>query len=199
MSRFYRWRWRGSGPNLSACRVCITFDDGCCVFPLWYEWKIVLLPTEIQRISEFTGKDPSEFIDTTPLTPPQLEDYVDSGNEDPMWARLFSLWTQPSGFKDECPFVTAEGCSLPYEVKPFLCQAYPLDFNVTDGTIFIDDKTSCLLLKGARSISEALACFGDDWDNLQSRFKIFRHDFLSLLDTIEGLEARGSGQESLKP
>ena len=193
MDMFYRWRWRNSGPNLSACRVCITFDDGCCVFPLWDEWKIVLLPAEMQRISEFTGKDPSEFIDTTPLTPPQLEDYIDPGNEDPLWARLFSLWTQPSGFKDKCPFVMAEGCSLPYEVKPFLCQAYPLDFNITAGTLFVPEETDCPMLQSSRSLHEVLACFGDDWDSLQSRFEAFRQDFISLLNTLEGLEVAKCG------
>jgi hypothetical protein len=185
MDRFYRWKWRSSGPNLSACRVCITFDDGCCVFPLWDEWKIVLLPAEIRRISEFTGKAASEFIDITPLTLPQLEDYIDPGKEDPLWARLFSLWTQPSGFKDKCPFVMAEGCSLPYHVKPFLCQAYPLDFNITAGTISVPEETDCHVLQSSGSLHEALACFGDDLYSLQRRFEEFRQDFILLLNTLD--------------
>ena len=83
--------------------------------------------------------------------------------------------------------------SLPYHVKPFLCQAYPLDFNIAAGTIFVPEETDCPMLQSSRSLHEVLACFGDDWDNLQSRFEAFRQDFISLLNTLDGLKvAKGS-------
>jgi Fe-S-cluster containining protein len=148
-------------------------------------WKITLLPEEVQLISKYTGKAPSEFIDTTPLPLSQLEDYNQFAAEDPPWSRLFSLWAQPSGFKNNCPFVRSEGCMLPYRVKPFLCRVYPLDFSITDGNIFLPVETDCQLLKSGGSINSVLACFNDDWESLQCRFEIFRHDFLSLLNTLE--------------
>jgi hypothetical protein len=192
VARFYR-RWKKqpvSKTSLSACHVCIASDSGCCVFPLYDGWKITLLPTEVQLISEYTGKDPSEFIDTTPLPLSQLEDYNQGIAKDPPWSRLFSLWAQPSGFKNNCPFVRTEGCMLPYQVKPFLCQVYPLDFSITDGNIFLPEETDCPLLKSGGSINSVLACFDDDWESLQCRFETFRHDFLSLLNMLEGTAAR---------
>lgn len=145
-----------------------------------------MLPAEVQRIAEFTGKDPSEFIDTAPLTVSQLEDCLAFSTEDPLWARLFSLWTHPGGFKNSCPFVKAEGCSLPYQVKPFLCQAYPLDFNITAGTIFVPEKTDCPMVQSGKSLHEVLACFGDEWENLKRRFESFRRDCISWLNALEG-------------
>ena len=184
---YRRWKKRPvSKSNLSACRVCIASDGGCCVFPLSDGWKIILLPTEVQLISEYTGKDPSEFIDATPLPSSQQEDYNQFNAKDPLWSRLFSLWTQPSGFKNNCPFVQSEGCSLPYQVKPFLCRVYPLDFNITDGNIFLPVETDCLMLMSVGSINSVLSCFDDDWESLQCRFEAFRHDFLSLLNMLEG-------------
>lgn len=182
-------RWKKSSASQSrlfTCHVCIASDGGCCVFPLSYGWKIILLPTEVPLLLEYTSKAPSEFIDTTPLPLAQQEDYNQIDAKDPLWSRLFSLWTQPSGFKNNCPFVHTEGCSLPYQVKPFLCRVYPLDFNITDGTIFLPVETDCLLLKSVGSINSVLACFDDDWESLQCRFDTFRSDFLSLLHVLEG-------------
>jgi Fe-S-cluster containining protein len=188
LSRPYR-RWKkrpASKSSFSVCRACIASAGGCCVFPLSDGWKIILLPAEVQLISEYTGKAPSEFIDTTPLPLLQQEAYNQFTAKDPLWSRLFSLWTQPSGFKNNCPFIQSEGCFLPYEVKPFLCRVYPLDFNITDGNIFVPVETDCLLLKSVGSINSVLACFDDDWGSLQGRFEAFRHDFLSLLNMLDG-------------
>lgn len=187
LARFYQWwkKWSAGNSSPAICRACIA-SDGCCVFPLFDGWKIILLPTEVQRIAAFTGKDPSEFIDTTPLPLSQREDYLRLSVEDPLWSRLVSIWTQPSGFKNNCPFLQTEGCSLPYQVKPFLCQIYPLDFNITEGTIFLPEETDCLLLQRGSSIEEVLAHFNDDWENLQHRFEAFRSDVVSMLNILEG-------------
>lgn len=174
-----------SKSSLSPCHLCIA-DDGCCVFPFYDGWKIVLLPSEVQRIAEYTGKDPSEFIDLTPLPLSQQEEYNQYNANDLLWSRLFSLWAEPSGLINNCPFVKKEGCSLPYNIKPFLCQAYPLDFNITDSKIMIPAETDCELLKSMGSLDSVLTYFHDDWDSLNSRFEAFRQDFIALLNNLEG-------------
>ena len=163
------------------CRVCIIFSGGCCVFPFMDGWKIILLPGEIQRIAEFTGEDPSYFVDNSPLTQNQLEFYTGNTVEDPLWAQLFSAWTKPAGLKGKCNFLKREGCSLPYHIKPLLCQIYPLDFNITKGTLLLKGDMDCLLLKSVRSADEVPNRFDDDMNSLQLRFKAFRNEFLSLL------------------
>ena len=164
------------------CRVCIILSGGCCVFPFLEGWKIILLPGEIQRIAEFTGEDPSHFIDNSPLTQNQLEFYTENAVEDPLWARLFSIWTKPAGLKGRCHFLKREGCSLPYHVKPFLCQTYPLDFNITKGTLLLNGGMNCLLLRSVRSVDEVPNRFDDDMNSLQLRFEAFRNEFFSLLN-----------------
>ena len=141
-----------------------------------------MLPGEIRRISEFAGKDPSQFIDNTPLTRNQLEFYTNGNNDDPAWAQLFSAWKRPSGLKGRCHFLTKQGCSLPYNIKPFLCQVYPLDFNITEGRLLLSNDMDCLLLKSVRSVAEVPDRFADDPGNLQIRFEAFRNELLSLLN-----------------
>lgn len=176
---------------MSSCHECIATDGGCCSFIFADGWKIILLPTEVKRIVELIGKDPSGFIDTTPLTPAQREWYISRfGVEDPLWVRLVSLWTNPSGFKNSCPFIQAEGCRLSYQEKPFLCRIYPLDFNITDGHIFLPKETACPIGQNAGSTKEVLDYFGDDWEALQRSSKAFRQDFISLLnETAEKVDA----------
>ena len=164
------------------CRVCIIFSGGCCVFPFLDGWKIILLPGEIQRIAEFTGEDPSYFIDNSPLNQSQLEFYTEDTVEDPLWAQLFSTWARPTGLKGRCPFLKREGCSLPYHIKPLLCQIYPLDFNITKGTLLLKADMDCLLLKSVGSVDEVSNRFDDDMSSLQLRFKAFRNEFFSLLN-----------------
>ena len=163
------------------CRVCIIFRGGCCVFPFLEGWKIILLPGEIQRISEFAGEDSSYFIDNSPLTQNQLEFYTKNTVEDPLWAQLFSIWTKPTGLKGSCHFLNKEGCSLPYHIKPFLCQIYPLDFNITKGTLLLNGNMDCLLLQSVCSADEVPNRFDDEMNSLQLRFKAFRNEFFSLL------------------
>ena len=174
-----KWSRRRLTPYI--CRVCRIFSRGCCVFPFLDGWKIILLPGEIQRISEFAGEDPPHFIDNTPLTQNQLEFYTKNTVEDPLWAQLFSTWTKPTGLKGRCSFLKREGCSLPYHIKPFLCQIYPLDFNITEGTLLLKGDMDCLLLQSVGSMDEVPNRFDDDMNSLQLRFKAFRDEFLSLL------------------
>ena len=167
------------------CHDCIATNGGCCNTIFTDDWKIILLPTEVKRISKLTGKAPSEFIDTSPLAPSQLRWYVSRyAVEDPLWVRLVSHWTHPAGLKNTCPFLVPNGCSFPYQDKPFLCQVYPLDFNITWGNIFLPKETSCPVGQSATSIKEVLAYFRDDWEGLQRRFRVFRRHFVSLLRTI---------------
>ena len=151
------------------------------MFPFIDGWKIILLPGEVQRISEFAGKDPSSFVDNTPLTQNQLEFYTKDSVEDPLWAQLFSTWTKATGLKGSCNFLKKEGCSLPYHIKPILCQIYPLDFNITKGTLLLNGGMDCLLLQSVCSVDEVPNRFNDDMNSLQLRFNAFRDEFLSLL------------------
>lgn len=183
MKWYFRWYNKLSGhrPTSSICRVCIIFSGGCCVFPLIDGWKIVLLPSEVLRISEFAGEDPSYFVDNNPLTQNQLEFYTKDNNEDPLWAQLFSTWTKPTGLKGRCKFLKKDGCSLPYHIKPFLCQIYPLDFNITESTVLWNGDMDCLLLQSVCSMDEVPNRFDDNLDSLQLRFTAFRNEFFSLL------------------
>ena len=174
-----KWSRRRLTPYI--CRVCRIFSRGCCVFPFLDGWKIILLPGEIQRISEFAGEDSSYFIDNSPLTQNQLEFYTKNTVEDPLWAQLFSIWTKPTGLKGSCHFLNKEGCSLPYHIKPFLCQIYPLDFNITKGTLLLNGNMDCLLLQSVCSADEVPNRFDDEMNSLQLRFKAFRNEFFSLL------------------
>jgi len=178
---------------MSACGDCIASAGGCCVNLLAQGWKVVLLPSEIERISAISGKSPSEFVDTSPLEPCQFEYYAtESPAPDPLWARLFYRWTQPTAIADSCPFLTAEGCSLPYDSRPFLCQVYPLDFSITDNRVYFLQKreSDCRIEREMTSVEEVLACFQDDRERLERSFKLFRRELLSLLNTLQALGIR---------
>ncbi|OGO15240.1 MAG: hypothetical protein A2Z02_04230 [Chloroflexi bacterium RBG_16_48_7] len=169
----------------NACRDCITNSDGCCVYPFYGDWKIVLLPHEVSRISEFTGRVPATFADDSPLVGSQLEYYRENRAADPQWSRLFELWGKPTGLKGKCPFLVPQGCTLPYEKKPFLCQAYPLTFNITENTIFREDDPDCLLIQAVASAGKVLDRFKDSKENLSSRFEEYRKDFFRLLGSLQ--------------
>lgn len=185
--KYYRWRREKDGERLTknACRLCISVTGGCCVFALYDGWKIFVFPAEAQRIAEYTGKELSEFLDTSPLSESQRAYFNENGEDDPLWERLFSLWTQPGGFKGKCPFVQKDGCPLPYHIKPFICQMFPLDFNITSNTINFRNDLECLIPHVADSKDKIIACFGDHCDHLDERFQAFRNDFIALLNTIE--------------
>jgi Fe-S-cluster containining protein len=191
--KYYRWRGEKDGEKLTrnACRVCIPVTGGCCVFALYDGWKIFVFPAEAQRIAEYTGKDIPEFLDTSPLVEGQRANLAENAEEDPLWSRLFSIWPEPGGFKGRCPFVQKDGCPLPYHVKPFICQMFPLDFNITANTINFRNDLECLVPQVAGSKAKITACFGDHCDHLDERFQAFRNDFISLLDTLEKQAARG--------
>ena len=170
---------------MSTCRDCIATTNGCCNTVFADGWKVILLPNEVKRISRLTAKDPCEFVDTSPLPPSQLRWYISRyALEDPLWVRFVSIWRHPIGLKNGCVFLRPEGCSLPYQDKPFLCQVYPLDFNITRGNIFLSKETNCPVGQNAYSVTEVVAYFGDDWRRVQRRFRVFRRDLLSLLRTI---------------
>lgn len=177
---------------LSACRDCIKHSDGCCVYPFFDGWKIVLLPHEVRRISEYTGRPAQSFTDDSPLVLSQLEYYQENRNTDPQWSKLFDLWEKPTGLKGKCPFLVPQGCTLPYNKKPFLCQAYPLSFNITENTIFRDEDPDCLLIQAASSAGIVLDRFRDSHEDLSSRFEEYRSDFFDLLGSLqEPAEHRG--------
>ena len=185
--KYYRWRREKDGGRLAknACRTCIPVTGGCCVFALYDGWKIFVLPAEAQRIAGYTGRDISEFLDTSPLVESQRAYLYENAGEDPLWSRLFSLWPNPGGFKGKCPFVQKDGCPLPYRIKPFICQMFPLDFNITANAINFRDDLECLVPLVADSKAKITACFGDHSDHLDERFQSFRSDFLVLLETLE--------------
>ncbi len=174
------------------CRTCIPKTDGCCKFPFHDGFKLILLPSEVARAAARLGKAPEEFIDTSPLSPYEREWFVTGPDrQDKLWARLFELWQQPTGVTGSvCPFVTDSGCALPYTEKPFICQAYPLDFNITTGALYQPTDTDCMLCEQAKSVDEILTVFNDNWESLQQRFKAYRRECLALLNSLEGLKLR---------
>ena len=169
----------------NACRDCISNSDGCCVYPFYDGWKIVLLPHEVQRISEFTGRAPETFADDSPLVNGQLEYYRENRKADPEWSQLFDRWKKPTGLKGKCPFLVPQGCTLPYNKKPFLCQAYPLTFNITANTIYREDDPDCLLIQAASCADHVLNRFKDSREELSSRFEEYRRDFYNLLESLQ--------------
>lgn len=164
------------------CKPCIEEKDDCCDSIFADSWKIILLPWEINEISLFIGKKPSQFTDTSPLVEGELEYYLSQNAEDPMWASLFSAWKEPAGFKHSCPFLSKKGCRLPYTKKPFLCRIFPLEFNLTQNRIFLpDDYNLCNVAEDKGSIEKILEHFGDDMNGLRQRLNMFRENALELL------------------
>jgi Fe-S-cluster containining protein len=170
---------------MSGCPDCVAASAGCCKTVFLDDWKIILLPREIKRIAELTGKDPSQFVDSGPLSRSQLRWYVSRyTQEDPIWVKVVSQWKAATGLKASCPFLNSNGCTLPYRDKPFLCRVYPLDFNITQGTIFLSRETGCPVGQQASSVAEVLDYFRDDWESLKQHFMVFRQDFFLLLEMI---------------
>jgi Fe-S-cluster containining protein len=168
------------------CKECIASLGGCCVSVFDDGWKIVLLPSEIKRISLVTSKNPTEFVDVSPLAPVQRDWYASRyAIEDPLWTRLFSFWSRPCGIKSFCPFLTEEGCRLSYEAKPFLCRIYPLGFNITTGYIYHAQETDCPAGKASKTIEEVIAYFDDNKASLERGFQGFRHEVLSWLNVLD--------------
>ena len=162
---------------------------GCCNFSLIGGWKIILLPYEINRIAAVLQRTPSEFVDTSPLIPPQLQTYL-SDYEDSIWVRLFLIWHNPTGIKHPCPFLTSKGCSIPYESKPFICQAYPLTFHITAGILCCPNETSCPIGRNQPKIEEVVKHFGDNLQRLNEEFIVFRRELITLLNLLEKSEGQ---------
>ena len=174
---------------MSTCKDCIEADQGCCSTFFIDGWKIILLPEEARRISKFTGKALSEFINIDSLVPSQLEYYTTRGaRQDPLWAQLISMWTHPIGIKNYCPFLNNShkaGCSLSYRVKPFLCQIYPIYFSITNGSFYMPKNPGCPVAQNARTIDEILVVFNDDLASLQQAFNIFRLGCMHMLKKFQ--------------
>lgn len=187
LEKYFRWWGELNGEKLAkkACKICIPLLGGCCVFPMYDGWKILVFPGEARRIAEYTGMDIPEFLDISPLKESQKE-YLTSGcADDPLWSRLISLWPEPGGLKGRCPFISKTGCLLPYHIKPFICQIFPLDFNITENTINFRYDMECILTHLIGTKDKITACFGDRYDHLEERFQTFRGEFIRLLETLE--------------
>jgi Fe-S-cluster containining protein len=154
-------------------------------------WKILLMPDEVTRICQITGKASHEFTDASPLIAAQTEAYISNALDDPLWALLACLWEHPVGIQGRCPFRETDGCVLPYEDKPFICRVYPLDFNITRGTLYLSKVTACPISRSATSADEVLAHFKDGRRALEKRFDLYRSQFLSLLGQLSATEPRG--------
>ena len=179
------------------CRECINTLGGCCCFAFADGWKIVLTPSEIRRLSEVTHKAPEEFIDTSPLVPYQFEAFLSCEEVDPLWARLFSLWLNPTGIKERCPFLLPCGCSFSYKTKPFVCRAYPLNFNLTAGEIFYDPNIACLVIQKIPSLEGILDYFEDRLESLSQAFKSYREELLLILKTLEEETSTAKGSKPI--
>lgn len=181
---------------MATCRDCISTGGGCCVGVFEDGWKLVLLPSEVKKISAITGKAPSEFADMSPLSARQLDWYTNGfAGEDPLWARLFQLWKRPSAIRSKCPFLTPSGCSLPYDSKPFLCRIYPLGFNITTNKFYYPPETDCIVERDLHSASEVLDHFHDDESHLGKSFQTFRRQCLELLEKHERMNIRAMAHD----
>ena len=174
------------------CKECIDRDGGCCVYVLAGGWKIILLPSEIERIAAVSGKAPSEFVDVSPLDPEQIEIYTSrqAAEEDPLWARLFSLWRQPSGIAHACPFLGSDDCTLPYQSKPFICRVFPLNFSISEGRLQRLTESHCSMEQEMTSVQQVLEYFHDDVSKLNGAFDEFRQECLMLMNKMENLNIR---------
>ncbi len=178
------------------CRHCIKEYGGCCKFVFHDDFKLILLPSEVRRIASLSGKEAEEFIDAAPLSPYQREWFVTGPDRhDKLWSRLFHLWGQPTGFKGPCPFLTERGCPFQYRDKPFICQAYPLDFNITSDQLFRPTDSDCMVCERAKSDAELVSYFNDDWEGLRKRFRSFRRECIEMLNKFEGLRLRACVSE----
>ncbi len=179
---------------MTGCTDCVSDYGGCCKFVLSGGWKIILLPSEVRKMVAAAG-GAGPWFDNSPLAEYQRQYYVSHfASTDPLWVRLIELWPAPTGIKSYCPFIASRGCTLPYREKPFLCQAFPLDFNVTTNSIFLPRETCCSMAERAESAEEILSYFGDEMEDLKRRFGAFRQEFQDSLAVLE----RG-GAPSLKP
>ncbi len=178
---------------MAGCIDCISVNGGCCKVVLENGWKIFLLPSEIERISEITGKSPAEFVDTSPVCSSQLEWYESRfAQEDSLWVRLVSGWKQPTGISGKCPFLGEEGCTLPYDKKPFICQIFPLDFNLTSGQLYMSEDSNCPVMDDYHSMQGVLTYFNDGREAIELRYKAFRQDCLALLEGMEKVGAKAA-------
>lgn len=175
------------------CAVCAEDGSDCCRRGLAGGWKILLLPEEVTRMCQITGKDSREFTDTRPLVPQQMKGYIANALDDPLWALLACLWEHPVGIRGSCPFRETDGCVLPYGDKPFICRVYPLDFNITRGTLYLSRVTACPISQRATSADEVLMHFNDGRRALERRFDLYRRQFLSLLSQLSA--SQHCGQE----
>ncbi len=184
---------------MAGCSDCISENGGCCHVVLENGWKILLFPDEIKRISEISGKSPAEFVDTSPVCSSQMEWYESRfAQEDPLWFRLVSEWKEPTGISGKCPFLSQEGCALPYDKKPFICQIYPLDFNLTSGKLYMPDDSNCPVMDDYHSMQGVLAYFNDDSEAIGRRHETFRQECLALLAGMEQVGAKVAAKSKSK-
>jgi Fe-S-cluster containining protein len=132
------------------CVRCARHRKTCCQVS-----EVYATPGDVQRISEFTGRD-----DFTEFRAPANALYADQ-DDDPLWRdRVFRedhtrrvLKREPDG---DCTFLTEHGCQLPYETRPLVCRLYPYEY--TEDGIADDLADGCpleLLLPG-QGLIEAL-------------------------------------------
>lgn len=112
------------------CVRCARHQRTCCQTA-----EVYVSPGDQQRIEQFTGRDPAEFVEfRAPVNPV----YADQ-DDDPVWQRhVFRadgsrriLKRLASG---DCSFLGPQGCVLPLEIRPIVCRMYPYQYNA-DGVI----------------------------------------------------------------
>ncbi len=172
--------------DMYLCPDCISVDGGCCCDIFTEDWKIILLPSEIERLSTISGLPQSRFVNDEPLSKSQRKLYTTGGAlYDPLWAELMSLWPRPTGIKHHCPFLIAKGCILPYHAKPFICQVFPLDFSITSGLISVPENSRCEVVHQLKTLEGIVAYFKDDCGALQQAFAEYRREFIQLLQAVK--------------
>jgi uncharacterized protein len=115
---------------MSKCRECSKIQLTCCVRP-----EIFVTNGDINRIANGTGR--KDFYHLRPV-PEEMKHYygspcnVEKGSE-----IYFQYLFNENGRrnilkkneKNECCFLTQDGCVLPPNIRPILCRLYPFDWN----------------------------------------------------------------------
>lgn len=108
---------------MNLCVMCAQHERTCC-----QGVEILLTDGDRERITRHVGR--SDFWEYHKPADPAL---VAENPKDPNWllytvradGTRLQLKQQPSG---DCTFLTPTGCSLPTEMRPFVCRLYPYDY-----------------------------------------------------------------------
>ena len=136
-----------SGP--SVCARCVARGGGCCTSEPGI-FGPPLTPGDEQRIAEATGRLRAQFVHVRDVDPEELaawEEDVPSLKGLAKNGQVRSL-ARPEG---RCLLLGPQGCTLPPDAKPLLCQLFP--FNVVGQSLRVQPAGDCLAVEEAHDIA----------------------------------------------